>query len=331
MKNYNLKLKIKLLLLVTGCLLLPIGVGATVLYLEPSTGEYQLGETFIEEIRIDTEKECINAVGVDLSFSQDTLEAVDFSQGNSILTLWVKTPSINQESGLISFAGGIPGGYCGEVPGAPAESNLLGRIIFKVKDIEGLTLEEARFGEEQPWARIKFLDSSQVLLNDGKGTPARLTKKGAVFAISAREITEKLRAVIGPDIWQQELEKDNIPPEEFLPEITRDPAIFEGKYFLTFSATDKQTGVDYYQVSEQKRIAFIVLGREEWKEAKSPYLLEDQGLRSIIKVKAVDEAGNERIEVIIPKVGWQDILPWVILVLIVGVVIWWIVRKCRKK
>jgi hypothetical protein len=80
MKNYNLKLKIKLLLLVTGCLLLPIGVGATVLYLEPSTGEYQLGETFIEEIRIDTEKECINAVGVDLSFSQDTLEAVDFSQ-----------------------------------------------------------------------------------------------------------------------------------------------------------------------------------------------------------------------------------------------------------
>jgi hypothetical protein len=192
-------------------------------------------------------------------------------------------------------------------------------------------LEEARFGEEQPWARIKFLDSSQVLLNDGKGTPARLTKKGAVFAISAREITEKLRAVIGPDIWQQELEKDNIPPEEFLPEITRDPAIFEGKYFLTFSATDKQTGVDYYQVSEQKRIAFIVLGREEWKEAKSPYLLEDQGLRSIIKVKAVDEAGNERIEVIIPKVGWQDILPWVILVLIVGVVIWWIVRKCRKK
>jgi len=300
---------------------------AATLYLEPSTGEYRLGETLIEEIRIDTEGECINAVGVDLTFSQDTLEAVDFSSGNSLLTLWAKTPSINQESGLISFAGGVVGGYCGEIPGALVESNLLGRIIFKVKEADGFTLEEGRFGEEQPWARIKFLDSSQVLLNDGKGTPARLTKKGVVLPISFKEIIEQPLA----DTWQEEIQKDTIPPEKFSPGITKDPSVFEGKYFLSFSTTDKQTGVDYYEIAEQKRIAFMALGEKVWEAALSTYLLKDQGLRSIVAVKAVDKAGNERIEVINPKIGWQDVLPWALVILIIGGVIWVILKRIITK
>jgi len=300
---------------------------AAVLYLEPSTGEYRLGETLIEKIRIDTEGECINVVGVDLNFSQDTLEAVDFSSGSSILTLWVKTPYIDQESGLISFAGGVAGGYCGEIPGALTESNLLGRIIFKVKGRSDLTLEEGRFGEEQLWARIKFLDSTQVFLNDGKGTPARLTKKGALFPISFKEIIEEPLK----DSWQEEIEKDNIPPEEFSPGITKDPSVFNGKYFLSFSTTDKQTGVNYYEVAEQKRIAFMALGEKVWEAALTTYLLKDQGLRSIVAVKAVDKAGNERIEVITPKIGWQDVLPWAILALIIGLISRWIVKKLKLK
>jgi len=74
--------------------------------------------------------------------------------------------------------------------------------------------------------------------------------------------------------------------------IQRDPAIFDGKYFIVFYTTDKETGVDYYMVKE---------GEREWKIAKSPYLLENQNLDEEIKVKAVDRAGNETIATFYPE------------------------------
>lgn len=259
-----------LLFIIFLSLLLPISGRAAVLYVEPAQGNYYPGDTFIADLRIDSENECVNIVGVDLSFSQNVLEALDFSSGDSILTLWISSPAIKQEAGTLSFTAGIPGGYCGRLLGDPGESNLLGRVIFKVKS--GLIKSET--------ARIKFLSSSQVLLNDGVGTPAVLSLKGAVLSVlpGVSETPKKE--------WQAELDKDKIPPEFFKIELNQSPSIFEGKYFITFSATDKQTGIDYYEVKE---------GRGDWQKAASPYLLENQGLRSIIKVRAVDKAGNERI------------------------------------
>jgi len=158
---------------------------------------------------------------------------------------------------------------------------------------------------------VRFLDSSQVLLNDGLGTPAELITKEAIFTIfpEKREVSE--------DQWRKELEKDDIPPESFEIIISQDPFLFEGKYFIVFQTQDKQTGIDYYEVKEGKR---------DWQRAESPYLLEDQSLKSIIKVKAVDKAGNERMAEITPpyKVTWKDIIPWIILVIIFGLVIWWL-------
>ncbi len=283
---------------------------AVVLYLEPSEGQYQSGDTFIAEIKIDTEEECINTIEADLEFSQDVLEAIDFSQGNSILTLWVKPPEINQKLGLVSFSGGIPGGYCGIIPGDPEPSNSLGRIVFRASEIGAETIGEAE-------ARVEFLDSSQVLLNDGLGTPTKLITKGAVFTILSEEVKPP------KDEWQEELEKDIIPPEPFEIEIHQDSTIFEEKYFIIFSTTDKQTGIDRYEVKE---------GKKDWQEASSPYLLEDQSLQSIIKVKAVDKAGSERIIEYTPKTLRKSIFYWIIILILAGVgVIWYILSRRIKK
>ena len=167
-------------------------------------------------------------------------------------------------------------------------------------------------------ANLRFSEESQVLLNDSLGTPAKLTIKGAVFTIlpGIPEIPKKE--------WQEELEKDTIPPEPFEIEIHRTPEIFEGKYFITFFTSDKQTGLDYFEVKEGKR---------NWEKAESPYLLEDQDLKSIIKVKAVDKAGNERLAEYIPpkKITWKDWLPWLILILIVASIIYWLWKIYTKK
>jgi len=319
----NLKIKInkriyfKAILLSVFSLVFCLPVFAAVLYLDPPNGEYYSGDNFIVNIRIDVNEECINTVKADLSFPKDILEIIDFSKGDSILTLWVEDPEINQDLGLISFAGGIPGGYCGRVSGDPGESNLLGKIIFKIRENEPSQAVQS--------LKVEFLDSSKVLLNDGKGTPAELTTEGAVFTVS----TKPFNYIYSEDEWQKELEQDKTLPEPFIIEVRR----FEEKYFLIFSTTDKQTGLDYYEISETK-VVDIQPQLLEFKKGTSPYLLEDQSLQSIIKVKAVDKAGNERIVEIKPIESSQEKkqFSWwfIILIILVGSIIWWIKRKFKS-
>jgi len=280
---------------------------AAILYLESSQNEYRQGQTFVVEARIDAEGECINTVKADLSFPKDVLEAIDFGRGGSILNLWLKPPEINQTQGLISFIAGIPGGYCGKLSGDPGSSNLLGKIVFKAKEING--------GE--PSVEVEFLDSSQVLLNDGLGTSAKLTAKRIALKILLKgtEVPE--------DEWDKELKKDTLPPEPFNIEVHQDASVFEGKYFITFSTADKQTGIDYLEIKE---------GKKEWKKGESPYLLEDQSLRSIIKVRAMDKAGNERVAEYMPL---KKLFPYrwlvIIFLLATGIILWFIRRKKNEK
>jgi len=118
------------------------------------------------------------------------------------------------------------------------------------------------------------------------------------------------------------MKKDNILPESFKVEISQNPAIFEGKYFIVFSTTDKQSGIDYYEIKE---------GKKNWKIAVSPYILENQKLTSDIWVKAVDKAGNQWIEIIkaTRKSIWQYIL-YTVLVLIGLLIIIIVGNKIKK-
>jgi len=298
MQKTKLQFKISFIVFLGIVFFFPFKAEAANLYLAPVEREYYIGNTVIAEVRLDVKDECVNVVKADLNFSKDNLEAIDFSRGNSILSIWVKEPVIEQDLGQISFIGGIPGGFCGVMPGDPGESNLLGRIIFQVR--------QAISGQ----GKIGFSDTSEVLLNDGLGTKAELKTSGAAFNI-LDEIPYQFK-----DQWADELTQDSILPEPFEIKIYQESLIFEGKYFITFSTTDKQTGLDYYEVAELNLFERI-FKIEKWQKGNSPYLLNDQNLRSLIKVKAVDKAGNERMATIMPvfKPKWQDVI-WILLFLI---------------
>jgi hypothetical protein len=296
------------------CLVLPIMAQAATLYLEPSTAFHQVGETFIQEVRINLEpNEVINVVEVNLQYPANLLEVKDISFGNSILTLIPEKPKISLvpcetygSCGLISFGGGIIGGYTGKISGDPGLSNLIAKIIFHSLS-EGV-------------AKINFQDDSRVLLNDGYGTLAKLTAKNSTIELKAPYL--EYSPYIEKDEWKKEKENDKIPPEPFTPEIIE----IDGKYYLIFSTTDKQTGIDYYEVKEIRKKDETTLN---WKKAESPYLLEDQSLKSIIKVKAVDKAGNVREEIIFPfkKVNYSLIAVLILITLIVLIYFFLVIFK----
>ncbi len=108
--------------------------------------------------------------------------------------------------------------------------------------------------------------------------------------------------------WQDKVNQDNIPPEKF--SIFLEKQNTSGKYFIVFNTTDKQTGVDVYQVMEQplSQIASFDWGRADapWIETRSPYVLKDQTLNSTIRVKAIDKAGNEYIATLVPDESLRD-------------------------
>jgi len=257
------------------CLSLFKFVHAAELYLESSQPEYAPNETFSVDIRLNvTPPENINAVEIYLSFPKDILEVVDFSTANSILT-FIKNPVINQQNELINFSGIVPGGYSGRLTGDPGKSNLLGKAIFTIKK------------QEKENTIINFLSTSQVLLNDGKGTKANLTFTPLEIKISPQEV------VFNPlNEWEKAKEEDKIPPEEFKPEIVK----IDNQYFLVFNSQDKQSGIDHYEVATLKQTLLgqlVPVGNFE--KGESPYPLNEADLNKIIEIKAIDKAGNERI------------------------------------
>lgn len=306
-EKINNKIKIIFLVLV---LALPLWGEAATLYLNPAREDYRIGEKFILEIKVDTD-ECINAAEILISYPTDKFTVVDFIESRSDLGLWLRPAEIYDNIGAITFIAGAPGGICSE------EDILLGEILMEVDEINRETTE-----------RIRFWGTSKILLNDGQATSLDISRRSAYLNLYPEPVEERI------DPMEDRIKEDEEPPKIFDLKIRRDPSIFNGKFFLIFSAEDRGSGIDYFEISEQKRLGFITAESEKWERwerAESPYILEDQRLRSIIKIRAVDKAGNETIEVIEPSYGAWDFVPWAGIVLFILLLIYILKKQKNKK
>jgi hypothetical protein len=269
------------------------------------TKEVKKNEFIVVPIYIDTQFEEINAIEVHVNFS-DNLVFRDYLDGKSVITHWIEKPHLQYSDVRrphIVFSGIIAGGINGR------NLNLV-ELVFEAK--------------EGGIAKIEIDENSKILLNDGLGTKTKLIALSQGFNILDIKGKPELKV------------KDNFPPEPFKIYLARNKEIFNGKYYITFETKDKQSGIAYYEVSE-KPINFIFLAKPDiknlsFKKAESPYVLEDQSLRSYVVVKAVDKAGNERVEILYPQrvLLYEDVLMFVIcLVILMGLMIF--IIKFRYK
>jgi hypothetical protein len=297
------------------------------------------GEFIVVPIYLDTQFEEINAVEVYVNFS-DNLVFRDYLDGKSVITHWIEKPRVVEQSSLhgkshvvvpsahymasqITFSGIVAGGVSGR------NLNLV-ELIFEAK--------------ESGMAKIEIDENSKVLLNDGLGTKTKLIALSQSFNILNVESLPRSEIALLRGLSRSELAllrekikiQDNFPPEPFKIYLAKNKEIFNGKYYITFETKDKQSGIAYYEIIE-KPINFIFLSKPDiqnlsFKKAESPYVLEDQSLRSYVIVKAVDKAGNERVEILYPQriLVFDDVLMFIIfLVILAGLMIF--VIKFRYK
>jgi hypothetical protein len=123
---------------------------AASLYLSPPSGTFILGNTFTVSLYVNTGGQAINAVEADLSFPPEKLQIVSPTTGKSFIQVWVSQPSYSNEKGTIKFQGTVP------TPGINTDAGLISTITFRVKS--------------PGTAAVRILDTSRVLLNDGRGT-----------------------------------------------------------------------------------------------------------------------------------------------------------------
>jgi hypothetical protein len=178
------------------------------------------------------------------------------------------------------------------VPGDPRLTNTIVQLIFRSP---GFTIGT---GSGTTTGKVEFLPETAAYLNDGFGTKAELAMFG-----SSIEMGDTPGSTL-QDNWREAVVTDNVGPAPFGIAIEKIPGE-NGKYFAIFNTTDKQTGIDQYQILEEPiadRFSFI-WGRANapWITARSPYELKDQSLNSTVYVKAIDKAGNEYIAKLVPE------------------------------
>lgn len=280
---------------------IPAYTHAATIYLDPQDLFLHKADTKRVSVRIDVDEgECVNAADVVLSYDAG-IDVVDVSRGESILSLWVEDPVIDRSLRQVRFAGGIPHGYCGRVPGDPRLSNIIAELQIQAP---GMVV-----GKPAPsTATLNFLPETRLLLNDGLGTDAQLTRTGSTVTVGDGVGTTVINE------WQTEIVSDVLPPDPFSIVLARDDTAFGGEYFISFSTTDKQSGIDHYEVYEEpfeelSRFRWGAPDEPNWIETESPYVLKDQYLRSIIRVKVLDKAGNEQIAVLSPDESLRSTTP----------------------
>lgn len=277
-------------------LMAPVFAQAAALYIDPANSTLYRGDAITLAVRLDVDEEageCINAVDATIEYPAN-IDPVDVSVGKSIFSVWVEEPTINRDSRTITFAGGVPNGYCGRVQGDPMLTNTLVELVFRSPGF----VVGAADTEDANRAVVVATDATRAYLNDGRGTAVVPERYSAII---------NLERGTGPELqdpWNDAVDADTIPPEEFSIQLYQQD--ISGKWIITYSTTDKQTGIDQYQVMEEP---IDNLGSFQWGRADAPwiepdhpntFMLRDQSLNSVIRVRAIDKAGNERIATLIP-------------------------------
>lgn len=136
--------------------------GASLLF-SPATGSFTVGSTFNVSIVVNTGGKSINAAKVDIRFPANKMQVVNPSAGTSFISIWVNQPAFSNTAGTITFQGGLP------TPGIKTEAGIISTITFRA------TAPGA--------AKLTFVDTSQILLNDGQGTNILTSRGDANFTL----------------------------------------------------------------------------------------------------------------------------------------------------
>ena len=239
------------------------------IYFEPQETTVGTVGTFLVAVLLDSTDDTINALSVSINIPEEFVPK-DTRNGDSIVSLWIENPMWNKETRKLTFSGLILGGFLGTY------AHLI-------------TIELSSTGKIGEGTLSFDSEETTILRNSADAEKITLDLESVTLPIIAGK--ENLSVVI----------IDTDPPEKFTPFIVAYEQAFDGNYVVVFSTQDKRSGICCYFVAEMRGKEVHDYTGLTWKEAESPYTLNDQSLKGFVYVKAIDKEGNERVAVIVPQ------------------------------
>ena len=247
----------------------PAAARAMTIYTRNPSAPIEVGDTLLVKILINTGGKEINALEGTLNII-GSAKVTAMKTGGSVFSLWPNKPSLSGEE--ISFVGGTPSGVYGS-------ALRLFNIAIEPQSAGVLSIK---------------LKEATAYLNDGKGTKV---------SVDGSDYTVSVGATHPGDTQQNDIAAlvlaDKNPPSPFTIELGRDESVYDNKYFISFYATDAESGINRYEVRE---------GDLPSVRSGSVYVLRDQSLSSMVEVKAIDNARNARVETL--NLHSKKISPW---------------------
>ena len=242
-------------------LFLPKAVFAASLFFAPAAGPIKAGDVFVMPVMVDAQGQKINVAEGSINFDSNLLEIHDITTGGSIFNTWTRQPIFSNQTGKITFTGGTTEAFSGS---------------------QGQVLKIVFFAKQPGQAYVNFSIDSALFLADGKGTKiSPHLNNGSVAILNPPQNGGSNSQ------WNNILDADKTPPQNLNIALGKDSSVFDGKYFISFWATDSDSGIGHYEVKE---------GSGEFAQTESPYVLNDQTLSGVVTVKVFDKSGNIKTE-----------------------------------
>lgn len=267
------------MLLTMSVFVMPLVIHAATLSFDTNKNA-SIGQEVLVTVKIHTLRDKINTLSGTVIIDPKQADILRTYEGNSAITLWINhlTVSKTTRGTEITFSGITPGGFQGDFT----------LFSFVVKPLRAGNLA------------ITTKDLS-ALKNDGLGSTVSLTANTQSMSIGSKVSTSTVGII------------DTRPPEDFTLSLSRQANAFDGNYFVSFSAQDKGTGIDHYEVA----YAFLFgPSADSWKPVQSPLVLPNGAGSETIYIRAVDMAGNQRIVSIAGPSHYATIFGWGILIVI---------------
>lgn len=253
------------------------------------------GGTFVIEVHVKADTNAINEAEGTIVVPAG-VSSIQISEAGSAFPLWTQAPTYSFSSHSISFAGGVPGG------------------IAVGQDVLLFTI----YGNTQaPGTYVFEPIGISVYQNDGSGTKDTVTSEPVSVIVTSIDAKPK-------DVLAAKRSQDTVAPELHVA-LGHDASLFDNRYFLSFYGSDVGTGIDHFDVSE---------GFGAFKKADNYYVLSDQKLGSLIRVRAVDGAGNSKVVYVLPTHPFAHPFFYVetlALLAILYAVIWYVRRFFLRK
>lgn len=135
------------------------------LLISPTTASFVEESTFDVPIILNTRGNSVNSVNVKVTYDANRFSIVGPSGKTSIVGVWIEPPTFNNSSGIATYTGVIPGGIT-------TSSGIISSITFKAKT--------------PGQGSITISNDSEVLLNDGFGTKAKVDFGRATYTVVAK-------------------------------------------------------------------------------------------------------------------------------------------------